>query len=784
MLDDSKNPFRWVPVTIRYPEQKILESPGGVDSVLYLRWSKYQAIFFAVLAVIGCGLLIPINAVTGDEGQAGIQAWSLSNISSGSNWMWAHFACVFLFSAFGWWLMYRLYNDYVAVENSVRAVSDIQARTIMVKHIPARITNDAELAAFYRTWYPGVIGAKLMRRIPDLEALRRERGKLLQKHAAAVSKFEKTGKRPRIRAIKDKSICGCIGKKKDEIKFWQRKVAEIDEQLALAQLGAEQKFLSKGVGFVTFSNECTAMQAAQVQSYDRSWLMRADRAPKRSGVSWKFVAAAPSSLAIRAAIVYPIIVLVMLFWTIPVTFISGFSSVDSLSGGPLAKAIPSSSVARGLTVGFVPALLLTLIIQLLPIIFRALLSNVGYIDKRTIDVNLLRVYWTWLLINFFLLSAIAGSLIAVISLGFNDIGRLLLLLATSLPKQAILFTQFIITQTAILLVLMRLIRLIDALKTGIKRCFAKTHLQKLRSVTLAPYNFAVMYCKDAIVFTIAITYSAMAPVVLPFAAGYFALTWLIAKHNFTFAVAPPTHGELRLISQLINRLAVGLILFQLVTFAVLSSNTFFYAFILLALAAATIIYTCVLHNRYRRATVVYPMAVLPPLDVTTQPVVAEEVNYVYIQPALMPVVYMETVDHRMGRGMTWEEMLEDAYPEEELGVVSRYDDDVETGYRRTSVLAHHGSAYTVSNNGPTWMRGIGDGQMNAVQPQFRSHSIPNVQHPDGNHAMTAETLDTPLGIDVVIGADGRPPAFGVTHYEFKGDEKTLPVPPKRVPASA
>jgi Late exocytosis, associated with Golgi transport len=54
--------FNWIPYTISFREDDVLRSPGGFDAVFYLRFLKYSALLFLIMALLGCAFLIPVNA--------------------------------------------------------------------------------------------------------------------------------------------------------------------------------------------------------------------------------------------------------------------------------------------------------------------------------------------------------------------------------------------------------------------------------------------------------------------------------------------------------------------------------------------------------------------------------------------------------------------------------------------------------------------------------------------------------------------------------------------------
>lgn len=91
-------------------------------------------------------------------------------------------------------------------------------------------------------------------------------------------------------------------------------------------------------------------------------------APQIRDINWKWIVTPDWQLTIRKICVMIVFVLFFFFWSIPVTLVSGFSSLDSLSNlglVSLVNIIKSNTYIQGLIEGFLPSVNQTILIYFL-----------------------------------------------------------------------------------------------------------------------------------------------------------------------------------------------------------------------------------------------------------------------------------------------------------------------------------------------------------------------------------------------------------------------------------
>ncbi|KZV18919.1 hypothetical protein F511_17825 [Dorcoceras hygrometricum] len=102
----------WISSALRVTEAEILDN-CGLDVFVLIRLFKFGINFFMVCAVVGLLVLLPLNYKAGSKGSPkySMDSFTISNITSGSNWLWVHFSCLYFLSCYGLYLLYKEYNN-------------------------------------------------------------------------------------------------------------------------------------------------------------------------------------------------------------------------------------------------------------------------------------------------------------------------------------------------------------------------------------------------------------------------------------------------------------------------------------------------------------------------------------------------------------------------------------------------------------------------------------------------------------------------------------------------
>ncbi|XP_038688848.1 CSC1-like protein At3g54510 [Tripterygium wilfordii] len=155
----------WIRRAYRVDEDKILHI-GGLDALVIIRLFKFGIKYFAVCSVVGVVILVPINYYSEDEPSQiyhSMYPISISNVKSGSNWLWVHFTCLWFITLYGLYLLYKEYDD-ILVKRMQQLKGDIIRHrpdqfTVLVRGIPLpsqpNSTYGSDVSEFFSRNYPG-----------------------------------------------------------------------------------------------------------------------------------------------------------------------------------------------------------------------------------------------------------------------------------------------------------------------------------------------------------------------------------------------------------------------------------------------------------------------------------------------------------------------------------------------------------------------------------------------------------------------------------------------------
>jgi hypothetical protein len=152
--------------------------------------------------------------------------------------------------------------------------------------------------------------------------------------------------------------------------------------------------------------------------------------------------------------------------------------------------------------------------------------------------SLLNKYFLFLIVNFFIVNAIAGSLFPIIAEIASHPTNLLYLLGKSIPAVAPFFINFIMLRslTGFPLQVTRIVPMI----VGIFSLHFRSLTQRIRKgIKLPPtINYGETYPEHLLIFTVGITYAVIAPIILPFVLLYFLLGYIASLNEALYIYTP------------------------------------------------------------------------------------------------------------------------------------------------------------------------------------------------------------------------------------------------------
>jgi len=152
-----------------------------------------------------------------------------------------------------------------------------------------------------------------------------------------------------------------------------------------------------------------------------------------------------------------------------------------------------------------------------------------------------------------------------------------------------------------------------------------------------PFDFPIQYARELFIFTIALSYSSLNPLVLPCATVYLALAFLTAKYNFMYVLPNPYQGR-KMTPLVIDRIIFSVFLYQGLMLGVFTSKIFPTGSISCALLLIiTGIFRWFMTSAYYRSTKYLPLKDCPKKSKDAQSLTAQ-VREMYLNPAFKPLV--------------------------------------------------------------------------------------------------------------------------------------------------
>ncbi|XP_074274626.1 CSC1-like protein At1g69450 [Silene latifolia] len=155
----------WVRTAWKLSEEELL-STSGLDAVVFIRIITFSLKIFLFTGALGLFVLLPIHAsgtqvatfVVADIPSVTLDLFTITNVNSGSKWLWAHCVSVYLVTGFVCFLLYHEY-DYICSKRVAYFYSSKprpRQFTILVRGIPVRPGSSISKSvdSFFMKYYP------------------------------------------------------------------------------------------------------------------------------------------------------------------------------------------------------------------------------------------------------------------------------------------------------------------------------------------------------------------------------------------------------------------------------------------------------------------------------------------------------------------------------------------------------------------------------------------------------------------------------------------------------
>ncbi|PVV02562.1 hypothetical protein BB560_002981 [Smittium megazygosporum] len=584
--------FAWIPTVWNASEKDILRSVG--------------------LDAIHSSKLTPINDLP--------KFWKafLSSSLGSNNVLLVHLlfsyfftGLVYLFTThFSYQIAYLRWNYLLYLKLSV------PVRTVVVSEIPLHLRNPADLKSYFEaagigsvqscTILPSIKNLNLIveRRVNVLTIIEQRYAKLLGNPADAPSYnpnlllncfYDRTNSSFETEVQYLLSWAKPKYRNPEYINAWVSKTHvlrdrffHLDDKISFERSLYHNKISSpSSVGFVTFHSAKSAQTASQLSIYTNPTKLKVHTAPEPRGILWQNINTSLNSKVLYSALISVPILLLLIFWLVPITFLSSLASpefINSYFPGFLdfLKKNPILNTFFRFTI---PSLILSAFNEVVPYFLNYLsfFSGVSSISEQQSDTIV--QYFKFLIVSVLLIFTISKVVLSSIFEWIENPSKIPKLLADVLPGVAPFFMGYI-ALLGIGYYPIRLTRIGALISITIKRLFCKSPRDYASCFGPEYTRWEFLYPPSMLIFTISMTYSSIAPMISVFAVIYFFVAYFISKYMILYVYSPSFESAgyytYRIIKNMIGGLLVQLLL-TLGIFGLRKNVTFFICQLVLVL---------------------------------------------------------------------------------------------------------------------------------------------------------------------------------------------------------
>ncbi|GJN10284.1 hypothetical protein PR202_ga28365 [Eleusine coracana subsp. coracana] len=453
--------------------------------------------------------------------------------------------------------------------------------------------------------------------------------------AEVVYAESKTASKPEgTRPTHRTGFLGLIGTKVDTIEYCNEKIKELVPELEAEQKATlrEKQQPAALVFFNSRSAAASASQTLHAQVFDKWTVMEA---PEPRDIIWPNLSRKIYERQIRQVVVYFIVFLIVLFYTIPLGIIAAVTTLEKLREKlPFLKVVVDQPEIKTVLQAYLPQLALIVFLALLPSLLLFLSKSEGIPSHSHTVRAASGKYFYFIVFNVFLGYTIGSTLLNSLTTLINSPTKIVGMLANSLPRSATFFLTFVALKFFVGYGL-ELSRIVPFIIFHLKRkylCKTEDEVKAAWAPGNLSYNTRVP--NDMLITTVVLCYSVIAPLIIPFGVVYFALGWLVAKNQVLRVYVPSYESNGRMWPHMHNRIIAALVVYQITMIGVIPLKEFYYSPILVPLLPMSIIFAYICHMRF------YPSFTKTPLEVAQHELKErpnmEAIYSAYIPPCLKP----------------------------------------------------------------------------------------------------------------------------------------------------
>lgn len=290
--------------------------------------------------------------------------------------------------------------------------------------------------------------------------------------------------------------------------------------------------------FVTFADPRTAAVVSQSKIGTRLFSCTASPAPSPHDVIWKNITKNETLCYIFRIFSSVCFVLLNIVFLYAVTRISNFLREPNVGHNPIFKALRNYPRLFALYEGLIKPLVYNILLFFIPILISTLLNLEGIRSYSAIQARMMSMLSYFLFFNCFVALFVSSSFVEILNSlfkGKKKIDDILTQIQTESSGPAALFLNTIIQRLLVGNIMVLLKPAPFLFNFFIAPLIRRTRRQAVELQFAPPVDFGTIVPNALLIFPMALVYSCIFPVILPFAALFYCFTYFVYKNEFVFA---------------------------------------------------------------------------------------------------------------------------------------------------------------------------------------------------------------------------------------------------------
>eukprot|EP00535_Pseudo-nitzschia_heimii_P006651 CAMPEP_0197178896 /NCGR_PEP_ID=MMETSP1423-20130617/4019_1 /TAXON_ID=476441 /ORGANISM="Pseudo-nitzschia heimii, Strain UNC1101" /LENGTH=1127 /DNA_ID=CAMNT_0042628715 /DNA_START=243 /DNA_END=3623 /DNA_ORIENTATION=- len=378
--------------------------------------------------------------------------------------------------------------------------------------------------------------------------------------------------------------------------------------------------------FVVMKTFAAATIAIQSKHSSKPGAMQVTSAPEPRDVLWENVYVSKGATRTRSILGDFLVILIISFYVIPIALVSLLVSETALvASSPRLAQLDEANALFASVIALVQPVCIVLLQQILPPLFMAIGKLEGLVCFSDIQMRAFSRYFTFQVLNVFLVTTIAGSIFDTIAIIVETPEAAFEMLGNSLPRMSSFFITFVTIKTffGLGLELVRTMSLVQASARYI--LFPNATLRTSRKVLCGLraiddpgwFPFHKILAQDMLVVVISVVFAVVAPLVLLPCALFCLFSRIMWTHHHLYVYESVFESGGQFWPKIFRRFIFGLIIAQMtITGQFILKEARHEAYATIALMFMTYLFLRSTRARYDPTSSTLPLEVATVMDIS------------------------------------------------------------------------------------------------------------------------------------------------------------------------